>query len=190
MLNKCLFALAAAALALGCQSRGQPAEPRAPEVTGATVPGPAMSDAQIVAVTGVANSAEIEQGQLAAARAQNPRVKAFAQHTVKDHMALARDQNDLEQRLHMSANPNDTSSRMTTEASETLALLKASSGGDFDRAYMAAQIERHGELLNALDTRLLPNAHDGAVRDQLRDMRDIVKSHLDEAQDIMNSLMR
>jgi putative membrane protein len=188
MRTRLIFAFATALLAAACSS--EKPEPRAPVTTAATVPGPALTDAQIVAVTGAANSAEVEQGQLAVEAATNPRVRAFAHHMIRAHREMHKDQSQLEQRLRITPEPNDTSSKLFNDATQTLAQLKDRSGPDFDRAYMASQVKQHKELLNTIDTRLLPNAHDPALRDALRDVREKVKAHLDEAQDILGSILR
>jgi putative membrane protein len=187
MRTQLIFAFGAALLAAACSPR-KPV-PRAPVTTSATVPAPALTDAQIVAVTGTASSAEVEQGQLAVATATSPRVRAFAHHMIRAHSEMLKDQSQLEQRLRLTPEPNDTSSKLLHDATQTIDQLKNRSGPDFDRAYMASQVKEHKELLNTIDTRLLPNAHDPALRDALRDMRAKTKSHLDEAQDILGSIL-
>jgi putative membrane protein len=175
-------------LAAACSPK-QPEQPVA-VTTSAVMPGPAMSDAQIVAVTGAASSAEVEQGQLAAATATSPLVRAFANHMIRDHGEMLNDQSQLEQRLRIVPEPNDVTSKLMNDANQTLEQLKNRSGPDFDRAYMASQVKGHKELLNTIDTRLLPNARDPAVRDTLRDVREKMKSHLDEAREILGSILR
>jgi putative membrane protein len=183
-----VFLVATASLAGACGGASQQTEPRPPVTTSASVPAAAMTDAQIVAVTGAANSAEVEQGQLAAAVATDPRVRAFAHHMIRDHRDMMNDQSGLEQRLRIAPEPNDTSSKVTSDATQTLDQLKNRSGNDFDRAYIASQIKGHKDLLNTIDTRLLPNAHDSSLRDHLRDVREKVKGHLEEAQFILGLL--
>ena len=57
------------------------------EATTTPVPAPRLSQSQIAMVTELANTAEIEQGKLAQAKAKSAAVKKFAAMMQKDHTA-------------------------------------------------------------------------------------------------------
>ena len=86
------------------------------------------------------NVAEIEAGKMAAKKAQNPRVKEFANMMVKDHTeALAK-----LRPLPGGASPGVKPDGTHQQAAKRLAKL---SGTEFDREYMDAMVNGHREAL-------------------------------------------
>jgi putative membrane protein len=143
-----------------------------------------LEDTQIAAITDAANSAEIEQGRLARAKAKDPRVRDFAAMMVDHHSAAKQDQEKL--KLEPSANAD--SERMQGDAADALKSLKQKSGKDFDRAYLQLQIDEHRKLLGALNDRLLPSAKDGKLEAYLENIKPKVESHLAQAERLQAEL--
>ena len=135
------------------------------------------SDAQIAAITTAANQGEIQQGQLALERAQNAEVRAFAQMMVQQHTNAQRESDQMSLRLRVTPIPSATSSMLMRDGEQILRDLQARSGPAFDRAYVAAQIREHRDLLRMLDTKLIPSAQNPELRNQLVQLRSAVAMH-------------
>src|SRR5689334_1669262 len=79
-----------------------------------------LDDAQIAAITGAANSAEVEQGRLAQSKATDPRVRSFAALMVEHHGEARRDQ----QALSVSKQDSSDAERMSKDADTALSSLQ------------------------------------------------------------------
>lgn len=104
----------------------------------AATPASAIDSAQFLMSTYQDGLSEIQLSRLALQKAANDYVKRFAQRMINDHTRL---NNDL-MRLARSKNitlPTDISAEQKTQA-DRLAPL---SGDEFDRAYMALNVEAH-----------------------------------------------
>jgi putative membrane protein len=94
-------------------------------------------------------AAEIALGTLAAARAQNRKVKQFAQTMVRDHTDGF---NKLEQAVVLLG--GRVSAELPDESEELVATLKTLSGAAFDREYMAAMVDAHQEMRGMVTGRI------------------------------------
>jgi putative membrane protein len=68
---------------------------------------------------------------------------------------------------------------MRKKGREELAMLDAKSGSEYQKAYVDAMVKGHAEVLELLETRLIPAATDEQVRNFLTSSRDHVAMHLD-----------
>ena len=98
-----------------------------------------------------ANKGEVELGKLAAQRATDRDVKAFAEQMVKDHSQ----QVDKLQQFIGTQEPSDRRSQIDKQIAERCASdlkkeLEGKSGKDFDACYVGAQIGGHMHMAAAL----------------------------------------
>ena len=77
---------------------------------------------------------------------------------------------------------------MIQEANVQLESLSAMSGADFDRAYVENRIEAHQDLLESIESDLLPQADSVAVRQLLESMREKLGDHLEQARELRQQL--
>jgi putative membrane protein len=151
--------------------------------------GEPLTDAKIVAIVSAANGGELEQANVALARGSSDKVKMFAQHMVKDHTQAGKDLTDLASKKGLVSQESTTSRKLEVEGKALLADLHAKSTGvDFDRDYMNAQVKEHQDLLTALDNRLIPQAKDDQLVSLLKKVRAKVAHHLKMARDIDSSI--
>jgi putative membrane protein len=143
-----------------------------------------LDDAQIAAITAAINNAEVEQGHLARAQATDPSVRDFASMMVDHHEQARREQQSLS--LPLAGSPD--SERLTQESNAAFQSLQHKHGADFDRAYVALQIEEHTNVLNVLQRDLLPNAKDERLEAYLRKLIPTVETHLAQAQRLQQDL--
>ena len=177
------------AAAMGCA--GSDAEDEAVvEDTGAasaTTPG-APSDAEIAHIVVTANTIDIEAGRLAGEKGENAEVVAFGARMVTDHTAVNDQATQLAGRLNLTPADNGTSQSLKTAADQAMLTLRGASGANFDRAYIDHEVAYHQQVLDAIDSTLLPNAQNADLRALLEQTRPAIASHLDMARRIQTTL--
>jgi len=147
-------------------------------------PSAGLDDAQIIAITAAANTAEIEQGRLAREKAHDPRVRDFGAMMVDHHGEARQDQ----QKLSVEPTQSTDSQRMQRDAEDALRSLKQKKGKDFDRAYLQLQIDEHRKVRDELQDKLLPSAKDSGVKAYLEDIKPKIESHLAQAERLQEEL--
>ena len=95
-------------------------------------------DREFAAKAATGGRHEVELGRLAADRASNSDVKAFADRMIKDHSQANDDLMDITKKLGISLPTEDDAAFKQT--SDKLSKLK---GADFDRAYMSEMLDDH-----------------------------------------------
>jgi putative membrane protein len=159
-------------------------------VAGLSVGAQQPTDAQIAAIVVTANQVDVDAGELAAARAGNAEVRKFAQRMVTDHKAVNKSAVDLATKLSLTPQENDTSRALKTGGDKNLAALKKLSGAAFDRAYVDHEVAYHGQVLEALDKTLIPNAANAELKALLVKVRPAFVAHLEHAKQIQATLKK
>jgi len=163
-----------------------------PSATPTTTPGVTSStditDDQILQAVHVANTGEVDQAKLALSKAKDARVKQFATMMVRDHSEADATGYNLAHRLNLSLADSTLSNQIQSNGQQTLVQLRGQGGNTFDRGYIDAQIKEHKDVLDTIDSTLLPNAKNPEVRTHLQTIRAKVAGHLKEAQSILGSL--
>jgi putative membrane protein len=162
----------------------------APSTSSAPAATPAVSDAQIAAIVVAANQVDIDAGQLAATKATNAKVKAFARQMVTDHTGVNKAATALVNKLGVTPEPNETSRSLTTGGEQNRSSLQSKSGAEFDRAYVDNEVTYHQAVLDALDKTLIPNAQNAELKNMLVTTRPAFEAHLKMAKDLQGSLTR
>lgn len=127
------------------------------------------------------NEGEIDAGQLAKRRAQNPEVKKFAQMMVDQHKTNEKETKKLARRVKIDPKESGASEAIEDEAEAGHDALKKHEKNAFDKAYMQNQVAMHEKALATLDATLIPSAQNGEFKEHLRKTRQSVKEHLDHA---------
>jgi putative membrane protein len=157
-------------------------------VAGSAPPMAPLTDEQIVAIANAANTGEIEEAKVAQQRAKNAAVKQFASMMVQHHSQAKQKDAALASKLKLKAEESPKSEAMTSEAKMAIEALKSVDVAAFDRAYIAAQIDAHQKVLDALDSQLIPGAKSPELRAELQAFRPRVESHLTLAKTIDGKL--
>jgi putative membrane protein len=183
------------ALIAGCAgaSAQQSAQTTSAQAGGLDVgPPPATGDqsvdGEIATIADTAYAAEQDAAREALNKATNPEVRRFADHMLAANGEARREQGEIVQRLGVPRMPSPTSVRIAAERRQSLARLHAASGPDFDRAYMEAEKERLGALLDTIDREMLPNVRSVELRSFLEVMRAKISMRAMEADDVMRAL--
>jgi putative membrane protein len=176
---------------LGCGG-GDAADDQATADSVAVAPaapaGPQLADAEIAHVAVTANTIDVEAGELAKQKSSNAEVKQFAQTMITDHTGVNQQASALAQRLNLTPADNTMSQQLKSDADRMKAELTTRSGAEFDRTYIANEINYHQAVLNALDQTLIPGAQNAELKALLEKVRPAIQSHLEMAQVLQGKL--
>lgn len=146
------------------------------------------TDAQIAAIVVAANQVDIDAGELAASRTANAEVKGFAQTMVTDHSAVNRSAVELVTKLKVTPEANDTSKALQDGGRTNLAKLRELRGKDFDQAYVDHEVAYHEQVIQAIDSVLIPGAKNAELKALLVKVRPAFLAHLDHAKHLQATL--
>lgn len=150
---------------------------------GATIPTADVSG--VLTQLAAANKAEIQQAQAAAKKASMTTVRQFANQLVKDHKANSEKLQQVAKQAGVSLADASASSE---SQSATMGELQGKSGMEFDRAFIAAQIDAHQRNLDKIRNQLLPSTDQPAVRDYLQQTASAMEGHLASAKQLQQDL--
>jgi putative membrane protein len=142
-----------------------------------------LSDRQIAAVTDLANTTEIAQAKLAESKSKDPGVKRFAAMMIAHQSAAKQKQ----AKLKLETAESSVSSALQADAASTLDALKTDKGADFDKAYIAAQVDGHQKVLDAINDKLLPSVKNADLKAYLEEIKPRVEQHLKQAKQLQES---
>ena len=147
-----------------------------------------VSDAQIAAIVVAANQVDIDAGRFAAGKSKNAEVKQFAETMVTDHSAVNKSAVDLVTKLKVTPEENDTSRALKAGGEKNLAALRELSGKAFDQAYVDHEVAYHEQVLEAIDSVLIPNAQNAELKALLVKVRPAFVEHLNHAKHLQSTL--
>jgi putative membrane protein len=121
----------------------------------AMAPAPApggWTDGAILAYAGAASRAEIAEGKLAATKARNAEVKAFAKQMQADHEAMLKEGESFAGSHNITADTTKDDVRdLSKSAQDQLKdLTDKAAGADWDKKYLDNQIDDHKAVLGKL----------------------------------------
>ena len=148
----------------------------------------APNDAQIAAIVVTANQVDIDAGKLAEAKGTNPQVKALGKQMVTDHTGVNKQATDLVTKLGVTPEDNATAQSLKSGGAENVKTLSGLKGAAFDRAYVDHEIAYHQQVLDALDTTLIPSAQNAELKALLVKVRPAFVAHLEHAKMVQKSL--
>jgi putative membrane protein len=148
----------------------------------------AVNDAQIASIVVTANQVDVDAGKFAAARTKNEAVRKFAELMVTDHTGVNKSAIDLATRLKVTPQDNPTSQALKTGGEKNIATLKTLSGTAFDTAYVDHEVSYHQQVLDAVDTVLIPGASNAELKALLVKVRPAFVAHLEHAKHVQASL--
>ena len=147
-----------------------------------------MSDAGISGTLDAITASEIDAARLAAAKAANPDVRAYAQQLVRDHEQMQRDGAELAKRHDLGAEQTSDAAAIRARGKSLVDTLNTLSGQAFDMTYVDEQVADHQAALQALHA-WQRYADERELREQLRKARPIVQAHYDHAMALLPGLI-
>jgi len=173
MLKTSLRVSAAAALLLGASGAAHAAAP---------------TDPQIAHIAYTAGNIDIAAAKQALARSHNKAVRDFAAEMVRDHAAVNDQALALVKKLHVTPEPNSTSTALSKQAAVTLRRLSHLHGRSFDRAYARNEVAYHKTVNSALAGTLIPSANNGELKSLLQTGLTLFREHQHHAEHLAASL--
>jgi putative membrane protein len=125
---------------------------------------------------------EIESSQLALERARSEQVRDFAQMMISDHTNVR-----AEMRMLTAQKDVELPKQMGKKNQAIVEELRQTSGRDFDRAYMQAQVTAHQEAINRYQA-AAHNADDRDLKRLAQNTLPTLREHLRMAQRIVDQL--
>ncbi len=158
------------------------------QAQGKTSSSAAPNDAQIAAIVVAANQADINAGKVAAKRSKDPAVKSFADTMIRDHESANAQAKALVKKLHVKPEPSATSRSLTQGGKKTIARLEKDKGAAFDKAYVDHEVAYHQQVLDAIQSTLLPNAKNPELKALIAKVTPEFQAHLDHAKQLQSQL--
>ena len=148
----------------------------------------AMSDANILAVMGMADSLEVVEGKLAQSKAKSADVKKFGGMMVTDHTKMMNDGKALATKLNIVPAP-PAGDNMKSEGDMAMQTLNAVSGAAFDSAYVSMAVADHQKGLDKLN-QMKGQAKSPDLVAAIDKAIPVVQHHLDAAKDLQGKMMK
>lgn len=146
------------------------------------------TDPQIAHIAYTAGVVDIDAAKLALKKAHNKEVKAFARDMLRDHEAVNKQALALVKKLKVTPQDNPTSKALTKEGKTERAKLSKLHGAAFDKAYIANEVAYHKQVNGALQTLLIPSAHNPQLKDLLETGLKIFEGHEEHAEHVQSEL--
>lgn len=144
----------------------------------------ALNDAQIAHIAYTAGEIDIDAARVALAISHDAAVRDFAQTMLRDHQAVNEQAVALVTRLGVTPEANETSATLSEEADERLAALRALDGAAFDRAYVQNEVAYHAAVNSALESTLIPGAHNAELKALLESGLALFEAHQHHAEQL------
>lgn len=148
---------------------------------------PKITDGQVLALFDEANTADIWTGRLAFSKGQSADVRNLGAMVMADHEAVQQMARDLAKKQRISVAPpaNDDSAKGLAAG---VALLQSKSGAEFDRAYLAHELQFHRDAIAAVKSTLLPAAANEELKALLTTVLAGFEHHLAETRRVADAL--
>jgi putative membrane protein len=147
-----------------------------------------LNDAQIAHIAYTAGRIDIAAGKQALARSQDKQVRGFAEEMVRDHTAVNEQALALVKKLRVTPQDNPTSQKLSKDAKAKLEELGKLSGRAFDVAYIQNEVAYHRTVNGALQSTLIPGAHNGELKTLLQTGLKLFTEHQHRAEQLAAKL--
>lgn len=147
----------------------------------------ALDDANIVAIFDAANTADIQTGDLAAKKGSTKEVRDLGAMFARDHRQVRQQGRDLAKKLGVTPVP-PAGDHSAADAASVLADLKTRSGSDFDKAYLAHEVEYHKAVIDAVNQTLLPAIQNAELKALVIKVAPAFQAHMLAAENLQKKL--
>jgi len=147
-----------------------------------------LDDPQITTIVRAVNVAEVDQARTAVGKVRDPQVKEFAEMMIAQHGQTVKDVDALNTKLGFQQSDSQLATELGVKSTRVETQLSQTDNASFDKLYITNQIDEHREVLETIDSRLVPQARHDEVKDLLQTMRPVVQHHLQMAQKILDSM--
>jgi putative membrane protein len=153
----------------------------------AATPQAGLTDANIVALLDAANKADSAGGAVAAKKATNAEVKAFARLMMSEHHTLRAAGQQLAKQLGVEPKPPAKDPLAPYVASEMKSLQSTPKGADFDRVYIDNEVTIHQAVLDMANQARV-TTQTAELRGLIEKAIPVIRKHLDQATALQKQL--
>ena len=146
-----------------------------------------LDDPTIIAIFDAANTWDMETGALAARKGTTKDVREFGAMLERDHQVVRQQGRDLAKKLGVTPTPpkDDQSAK---QLAETMGLLRAKHGADFDKAYLDHEVAFHKAVIDAINQQLLPAIKNDELKALVQKVAPAFQAHMLAAQSLDKKL--
>ena len=163
------------------------ADTAAKSSTPAAAPQGGLTDANIVALLDAANKADSSARALAAKKATNGEVKAFARLMMSEHHALRAAGQALAKQLGVEPKAPERDPLAPYVANEMKTLQSTAKGAEFDRVYIDNEVSVHQAVLDlANQARVITQTPQ--LKELIEKAIPVIRKHLDQATELQKKL--
>jgi putative membrane protein len=159
------------------------AQSNPPLGAGAPTANSSVQDADLMKAIEV-NVAEVDMGKMALTRAQNAKVKAFAQKMVQDHSAALT-------KLRAIPGAPTTEVKPNAEHQKAAAMTAKMTGASFDKDYIDMMVTGHQDAVDFFEQQSLKDTNPSSTNTLASVSKEVlptVREHLKEAQDLQKEV--
>jgi predicted outer membrane protein len=131
----------------------------------------------------------VTYGDMGSQRSTREEVRRFAQTVATDHRNLVPLLDGAGQQRGATLAETNAGREMASSVRLAHAGLESLQEGDFDLAFIRAQVESHRQLLDRIDHELVPAASSSEMETLLQDTRAMVYAHLMRARQLLGDLL-
>jgi putative membrane protein len=153
----------------------------------AAAPQGGLTDANIVALLDGANKADSSAGALAAKKATNAEVKAFARLMMSEHHALRAAGQALAKQLGVEPKAPERDPLAPYVANEMKTLQSTAKGAEFDRVYIDNEVSVHQAVLD-LANQARVTTQTPQLKELIEKAVPVIRKHLDQATELQKKL--
>lgn len=146
-----------------------------------------LTDDEVAHVVQTANAGEILQAETAMPKLEVPDVVTYAEMMITEHGGANTELQQLAAAEGLTPEPNPVSADLQAESEAIVASLDAAAA-PVDPLYVDSQVLAHAQVLELIETVLLPSAENEALVAFLETMRGAVEMHLMEAEQLQEEL--
>lgn len=136
-----------------------------------------LVDPQIISALSNVNAGAIERGTIATGAAQSLAVRAHAQELIDTRLAAQErltvlvTSTGFAEAVNVGVAENAVSDALQSESKSIVTKLRAADAADFDVLFLQSQVQVLSQVLEVIDTRLLPGVESALLRAELERVR-------------------
>lgn len=138
-----------------------------------------FSDGRILAIVTAVDQHEIDAAEKALKKKPGAEVRDYARMLKKEHSANLAKSKKLAKTLDLKAEKSAIADSLKAKGESQGKSLASLKGAEYEKAFIGAMVAGHAEMLEMIDTQLIPNARNDSLKSHLTEARGHIASHLE-----------
>jgi putative membrane protein len=148
-----------------------------------------LTEAGVVAIFDLANTADIETGTLGEQRGTTKEIREYGQMLRQVHVAVRQQGRDLAKKLGVTPVMPEGST-MAKDHAAVVARLSSLKGAEFDRAFLQHEQAFHAAVLAAVKSTLLPAIENKELKDFVTSLAPAFEAHRLAAENLLSKIAK